>query len=383
LKLDIPVPHERLAWFRKRLGLNNEELKEIGRNRELFLPRKEEFAERLFTYFHEIPETRAILDHEKRSEGLKKIWAHWYTLIFRGSFDDEVLSSLWRSGLRHVEINLDKRFINLSYAFARQFFHEVARGAAPRNPALLAALDKVVDFCLLIETHAYVTATSQCDMEVVRGMSHQVRNPLTVIGGSIVRLQRDVEPGSAAERTYKTILMENRRLEHLVKDAVEYTELLQAEPVLRVVPLQGILLNALRRVEEMPEAKIARIEMSLDPESPDVQGDATALETMFDHLLRNSLEAVDPASPLVRISSGVSLADRGFVRVEIYNTGRWPTPRELENVFVPFYSTKPYGTGFGLPIARIVARKSLGDVALEPLPGEGTRCIVMLQIPGR
>lgn len=380
MKLDIPVPYEKLAWFQEKLGLGEEALRELNRHQDLFLGKKDEFAECLFSYFCEIAETRAILNHEKRARELKRVWAFWYGLLFKGSFTPEILAHLWRSGLRHVEINLDKRFINLAYAFVRQFLQDIAKTAVPaaEHQALLAAFDRMIDFCLLIETHAYVTATSQCDMEVVKGISHQVRNPLTVIGGNIVRLQRKAEPGSPLYKTYEMILMENQRLENMVRDAGVYSELFQVEPLLSEVSLEKVLSQALRELEAMPEKKTARIEMNLDPRIPCTQGDPHALQTMFFYLLQNSLEAMDPQNPLVRVSSGVLGTESTVLQIEIFNTGRSPSPEELTNVFVPFYSTKPYGTGFGLPIAQVVARKSLGDVLLEPVPGEGTRCIVRL-----
>lgn len=382
MKIDIPFPFERLAWFQEKLGLTDEDLKEVSTQRDFFLGQGERFAEGLFRYFYEIPETRAILDHRKRSAELKRVWAHWYGLLFEGRLSAEVLSYLWRSGLRHVEINLDKRFINLAYAYARQFLQGLTRDLVPlpRHSSLLAAFDKLMDFCLLIETHAYVTATSQCDLEVVKGISHQVRNPLTVIGGSVVRLQRKLDPGSPLHETYKTILMESRRLENMVRDAEIYSELFQIEPLLSEVSLEELLLSALKSLEDMVEMGSAEIEIRLDPEFPRVQGDPSALKTMFHFLLQNSLEAMDPENPLIRITSRLQGPDRTFIRVEIFNTGRPPDREVLAEAFVPFYSTKPHGTGFGLTIARLVARKSLGDVTLEPVPGEGTRCIVILPI---
>lgn len=380
MKLDIPVPYERLAWFQEKLGLGEKNLEELNRHQHLFLGRKEQFAERLFAYFHEIAETRAILNHEKRAKDLKKVWAFWFGLLFEGSFTPVTLGHLWRSGLRHVEINLDKRFVNLAYSFVRQFVQEIARIELPppRHYALLTAFDRVIDFCLLTETHAYVTATSQCDMEVVKGISHQVRNPLTVIGGNIVRLQKNAEPGSPLHKTYEMILMENQRLENMVKDAGVYSDLFQGEPLLTEVSLEEVLCQALQELEAMPEKKTARIEMGLDPNFPCVQGDPHALRIMFYYLLQNSLEAMDPRNPLIRVSSARTGLESTELQIEIFNTGKSPGPEDLANAFVPFYSTKPYGTGFGLPIAQVVARKCLGDVVLEPVPGEGTRCTVRL-----
>lgn len=381
MKIDIPVPFERLAWFREKLGLRDEDMSSLGGFRDTFLMHKEQFAESLFQYFYDIPETRTILDHERRSRELRRVWSYWFELLFSGSFTEEMLTYLWRSGVRHVEINLDKRFINLAYAFVRQFLHGIAKTLdASQHERVFAALDRVVDFCLLTETHAYVTAISQCDIEVVKGLSHQVRNPLTIIGGNILRLQRKTNPKSSDRKTFETILMENKRLENMVRDAGVYSELFQLEPLLSDVRLETTILLALERLEGMEQMKTARIQMNLDPSFSHVQGDSAALETMFYYLLQNSLEAMDPIDPLVIITSAVPDAEKGYIQVEIFNTGKSPDSEDLLNAFVPFYSTKAHGTGFGLPIAQIIARKSLGDLALEPIPGKGTRCIVRLPI---
>jgi signal transduction histidine kinase len=101
---------------------------------------------------------------------------------------------------------------------------------------------------------------------------------------------------------------------------------------------------------------------------------------MFYYLLQNSLEAVDREDPALRITSKSLGSESAFLQIEIFNTGNPPDSHEIESVFVPFYSSKPYGTGFGLPIARLAARKNLGEVILEPVPNQGTRCIIQLPI---
>jgi nitrogen-specific signal transduction histidine kinase len=157
------------------------------------------------------------------------IWQRWFELVFREGLSQELLGYLWRSGLRHAESDIDQRLINLGYAFVRQFCQDVATAEVPSSERenVLVELDKLIDFCALIESHAFITATSQCDMEVVKGISHQVRNPLTVIGGNILRLKRKVTPGSPLEEIYDTILNENRRLEKMVVDVGVYSDMLQ------------------------------------------------------------------------------------------------------------------------------------------------------------
>lgn len=385
MKIDTPVPFARLNWFQEKLGIGDREQQSLTKHRDVFLKEKQCFSEEFFRYFWEIKETRVILDHEKRGPHLKKLWAQWYELIFTEGITPRVLGVLWRSGLRHVELNIDKRFINLGYAFVRQFFHETAQKGVPSADLhhVTTALDKLVDFCVLIETHAYVIATSQCDLEVVRGISHQVRNPLTVIGGNILRLQKKVDPASPVHQTYETILRENERLEEMVRDAATYSELYQKEPAISEVSLESLISEALRDLEKARAQKRAAIAVELDPEYPDVQGDAKDLETMFFYLLQNSIEAADTEEPSIRISSKGKEKDLEFVEIEIFNNGKAPNEGEMDNLFVPFYSSKPHGTGFGLPIAQLVAKKNMGELYLERVPNQGTKCVIQLPVPSK
>lgn len=383
MKADIPVPFEKITWFQEKLGFGEEDRQRIVASGGIFRGKAEEFAESIYQFFNEIPETKTILGHDRRGLHLKRLWVQWYQLLFEDPLSRNALTYLWRSGLRHLEVNVDKRYINLGYAFVRQFLHRAAPKGENSGGAILLALDKMVDFCLLVETHAYVTASSQCDMEVVKGISHQVRNPLTVIGGNILRLQRNVQPDSPLYKTYEIILQENKRLEAMVRDTNVYSDLFQKEPLISDYHLDTILTRVLKRLQSMDEAKTARIELALDPRAPLVRADRVDLETIFYYLLQNSLEGADPDDPLVRISSKPLESDVPFLEVEIFNTGHAPGAEDMKNVFVPFFSSKPHGTGLGLPIALLAARKNLAELYLEPVDGEGTRCLLRLPIPAQ
>jgi signal transduction histidine kinase len=227
----------------------------------------------------------------------------------------------------------------------------------------------MIDLCLLIETHAYITATSQCDMEVVRGISHQVRNPLTIIGGNILRLLKKVDPQNPVHRTYKTILAENKRLEGMVTDVAIYSDMFEKEPEFAEVSIESLISGALDRLKGTQAIEDVKMDIDLSPEFPSVQG------------VPDDLETVDPENPYIRISSKLLTSTPSFVGIEIFNNGRPMSAEEIDNLFVPFYSSKPYGTGFGLPIAQLAARRSLGDLSLEPVPDQGTRCVIKLPIP--
>lgn len=282
--------------------------------------------------------------------------------------------------MRHVEVNIDHRFITLGYSLLRQYCRKIAKEGIPQTDqeAILECIDKMVDYCLLIETQAFIEATAQCDLEVVRGISHQVRNPLTVIGGNVLRLKSHADSDSPVHRIYDTILEENKRLENMVIDMGVYSDLFQKEMEFLDIDLARLIAKVIGDLKKKGAIQGSRVDVEIEGNFPAVEGDRESLETMFAYLLQNSLEAADPEEPHIRISGKIWEKDHRFVQVEIFNNGTPPRPEDIPNLFVPFYSSKPYGTGFGLPIAQVAAHKNLGELFLEPLAGEGTKYVIRL-----
>ncbi len=376
----MPIPYEKLNWFRSKLGLEGTGLGGLGPYVSLFREREEEFSEAFYAYFFDLPETKILLKHERRPGHLKTAWRQWYKALFGQGFSNPFMAHIWQSGMRHVQLNIDQRYINLGYAMVRQFCHDVthAQIPAPERGRVLTQLDKMIDFCLLVETQAFIAGTSQCDLEVVRGISHQVRNPLTVIGGNIVRLKRKAEPSSSDYKIFETILDENRRLENMVIDVGVYSELFQKEPVYSNQSLKSAISTAIAKLNQAAMQRGANIELRLSEASDGVLADPTDLAILFYYVIQNSIEAIDSQDPHMLISHTNPQPGGPFVGVEIFIRGTPMKADEIEKAFIPFYSSKPQGTGFGLPIAQLAARKNLGDIRLEPVPDLGMRCIITL-----
>ena len=380
MNCNIPVPVERLLWFQEKLGIEGRGLERLKPYRSLFASKKKAFAESLYKYFYEIRETRAHIEHERRRGHLKEAWMEWFESLFNEGFSNAFLASHWRSGLRHVEVNIDHRFITLAYSFVRQFCRQIVKNEIPAldQEPVLEDIGRMVDFCLLIETQAFIDATTQCDLEVVKGISHQVRNPLTIIGGYVQRLKREADPGSPIHRIYDTILDENKRLENMVGDVGVYSEMFQKEPYFTDLSLEALVSRALGRLEEAVSAIQPEINVAMDPGCSHVHGDPEDLERLFYYLLQNSLEAIDLTRPCIKITAKPWPEDSRFIEASIFNTGGPLSPEDAAHLFVPFYSSKQQGTGFGLPIAQLAARKNLGELYLEPVPNEGMRCVIKL-----
>ena len=95
------------------------------------------------------------------------------------------------------------------------------------------------------------------------------------------------------------------------------------------------------------------------------------LKTLFLNVFEHCIEAAGKKQTDVLIFIDHFEPSAPFIEIEIVNRGFFVLPEEIQNAFIPFYSSKPYGTGFGLSIARLAARKNLGDIYLENMPDRG------------
>jgi len=378
--LNIPVPYEKLLQFQDKLGITEDTLRTLEPYRDVFVGKKTEFADHLHATFLSIPEARLILDNEDNPALMLTIWAHWFEKIFSSKLDSNLYAYLWRIGLRHVEVNLDQRFSNLGFSIVRQFCHKIILTEIEHGSriSLLQAIDKILELCLLIETSAYIEATTRCDIEIIKGIADRVRNPVTVIGGSIKRLQKKVDADSAAYGVYESLLSENKRLERMVTDIKMYFELFQEDPLFQEVMLEEVIQKAREKLRMSGSFGSIGLEISLSPDAARIKADPKDMECMFFHILQNGLEASDPHNPFITISSRVVTEPHHAVQVEIFNSGKPFEVAALDKLASPFYSTKPTGTGFGIPIIKLAVRKNHGKVVFRPVPEEGTKVIVSL-----
>lgn len=381
--LNIPVPYQKFHDFLEKLALTEKELGQLRRFSPLFVERKTEFAQYLYEAFFVIPDTRIILERSERLGFLLGAWAHWFESLFTAKLDEAFAARLWRVGLRHVEVNLDQRYTNLGFSLTRQFCHAIVLASVPvgEQGPVTHTIDKLLDLCLLVETSAYIEATTRCDLEVIKGIADTIRNPVTVIGGNIKRLQKKVNAGDPLFDTYATVMSENLRLEHIVTDIKQYIETLNTDPQFHIIRLDELLADVLDRLGTEGRSSEAAIEISFDQAHPFVKGDPRDIERLFYHLLQNSFDAVGDTGGRVRISSRMEVEPFPSVVVDIFNTGMPPKAEDLEKLFSPFFSTKATGSGFGLPIARLAARKNYGKLAFQPIPGEGVQVTVSLPAP--
>jgi signal transduction histidine kinase len=287
---------------------------------------------------------------------------------------------LWRIGVRHVEINLDQRFSNLGFSVARQFCQQVIASEVPvdKTGDISRIVNKLLDFCILVETDAYIESHARCDMEIVKGIADRIRNKITVIGGNIKRLQREIDASDPAYNVYESLITDSSTCERMVVDIRTFVEISQRDPEIKEISLDELINKTLDR---LGVRKGMIVEKELDNKALIILADSRDMESIFYYLLQNSLEAVDSDNPYIKISSYLDPALPHRIRIEIFNTGIPPKKEDIDKLFSPFFSTKTFGTGFGLAISKLVAKKNYGKLFIEPVGEKGTKVIIILPAP--
>jgi len=382
---DYQSPLEKLHLLFEKIGIGPIEIDQLRPFKKFFISRKNDFADYFYSFFFDMSDTRMILEGEKERGLMKRVWAGWFESFFNSEANDTFLKYLWKVGVRHVEVNLDQRFSNLGFAMIRQFCHSVIATDIPleQRGQVLSTIDKMVDLCVLVETAAYIENTISCDIEVMSEVADRVRNPAMVIGWNIKKLQGKVVEGTKEYNTYQMLISENQRLENMVKDIKIYTEIFEGEPEFQKINLREIIGSALENLKTRNKYNHVQVTTDCRENSCFLKGDPKWLEYLFYYLIENGIEAVDPQNPVVRISLELEDTPPFNVRIDIFNSGA-PPKEEVEKLLSPFFSTKAAGTGFGLPIARLVSRKHHGTLTIHPADGrEGTSVIVILPGSGQ
>jgi two-component system nitrogen regulation sensor histidine kinase GlnL len=251
----------------------------------------------------------------------------------------------------------------------------IAAPLGPRGGAVLTLRDRTVARELEADARHVERVASLAT--VAAGIAHEVKNPLGGIRGAAQLLSRAASP---EQREYLDLIVgEVDRIASLVD---RLRDLTAEEETARAAVDVNRLLHELALLQGATGE--AQIELDLDPSLPAVFGDADALRRLFLNLLRNALEA--PAKTVTirtRVETGRRFRDRhgkihALVAVAISDDGPG-IPREArERIFQPFFTTKPKGTGLGLPGAQRIAHDHDGTIAVDEAAGGGARFVVTL-----
>ena len=198
-------------------------------------------------------------------------------------------------------------------------------------------------------------------------ITHQLRNPLTAIGGFTDQLLTNRIDEAKKRRNLEIIRKEIRRLE----DVVTKLALFLKVDVRTTVPfdLKSTLLGVIRNPDLAMKSGGIEVHVDIEERLPKVLGDPTYVGEAFRNLIANALEATAPGG---RVTVQGSREDQNWVVVCVHDTGKGMPPAVRDKLFSPFFSTKDKGMGLGLLFVKRVMEASGGRIEVDSEVGRGT-----------
>lgn len=215
--------------------------------------------------------------------------------------------------------------------------------------------------------------------EVTAIFAHEVRNPMNNISTGLQLLNMNLSKDDPNQEIIERLSDDCNRLTHLMQSVLTFSR--PAENKYQIVNLSELLPNLLERWRP----RLARLnvthEFNTSVDNAKVNGDARALEQVFNNLIGNAAEAMKETGGAITINIRYSqhITPRKFIEVNVIDNGPGIPNELLERIFEPFVTTNRNGTGLGLSIAKRIVTSHQGTINVASIPG-GTVFQVSLPI---
>lgn len=215
--------------------------------------------------------------------------------------------------------------------------------------------------------------------QLVSGVAHELNNPLAGVMAFAQLLAEGPTVDEEQKRALESIHLEAKRTTKIVSNLLSFAR--RHQPERRVVDLTQVLRDTLELRSYSLRVQQIRVTHDLRDGLPPTWADPFQLQQVFLNLLSNAEQALEPWSGRRSIHLETRRdGDRLVARV--IDSGPGMAPAVVQQIFNPFFTTKPVGkgTGLGLSISDGIVRDHGGGITVTSTPGTGAAFTVELPI---
>jgi signal transduction histidine kinase len=210
--------------------------------------------------------------------------------------------------------------------------------------------------------------------QLTAGLAHELRNPLGTIKASAEMLMKQstqARPELMSEMA-GYIGAEVNRMNGLISSFLDFARPLQIKPATGT--LRPVLDDVARQLSDAAATRQVRLIIQVDPEPLTLSFDPDLLRLAIQNLAQNAIQASPPGSEVAirALPNGTS------VQLTVADHGEGIQPQHIENIFNPFFTTKPTGVGLGLAIVSKIVDEHRGRIRVTSEPGAGTTFTITL-----
>ncbi|MEW6163149.1 MAG: response regulator [Nitrospirota bacterium] len=211
--------------------------------------------------------------------------------------------------------------------------------------------------------------------KMMEEVAHEIRNPLTSIGGFAKRVFDRLPEGDPNRKYMEMIIEDVAVLESMIKQLVELKTMALSykEPA----NINDVIMEALKLYEKEFENKGIEAKTELMDNPPLISLDKEKLKIAFGNLIKNSIEAMQDKLKILKLISRIS---DGHMEVQVSDTGKGIPKDKIKYIFDPFFTSKIYGPGLGLTFTQKIIQEHRGTISVDSELGKGTTFTLRLPI---
>lgn len=221
--------------------------------------------------------------------------------------------------------------------------------------------------------------------ELAASLAHEIKNPLASIRSAVEQLGRMPAADEDTGALTRLVVRESDRLSRLLTEFLDFARV----RVTRVVPLDlaALIQDTMNLVAAHPDrSPTTELVFDTDTATQPIDGDSDLLHRAIFNLVLNAAQAIgDGGAVRVTLRSATPdmvplgvLPESGAVRLVIEDNGPGMPADVRDRIFTPFFTTKPRGSGLGLPVVHRAIEAHRGVVLVDSSPGSGTRFTIIL-----
>lgn len=247
---------------------------------------------------------------------------------------------------------------------------------------LCGAIDAMADAVALRESqlklatqkHIGRTAKLASIGRLAAGIAHEINNPLTGVLTFAHLLRQKENMSEQDKQDLDIVINETTRVGEIVRGLLDFAR--ERPSVKELLDINHAIRQTMRLISKQKQLEQIAIKQDLTEDLPKITGDENQLEQVLLNLLLNACEAM-PDGGTLTVSS---LARDGNVLVKVTDTGCGIKREHLDEIFEPFFSTKPVGksTGLGLSVSYGIIQQHSGTFEVESEEGRGTTVTIVL-----
>jgi signal transduction histidine kinase len=206
-------------------------------------------------------------------------------------------------------------------------------------------------------------------------VTHEVRNPITAIGGFVRRIYKRLPDGDPNKKDMGLLIEDVMRLENMINQLVNLKTMILFH--VENVNINDIITDILKSFKKEFKEKSLEVKTELIDNLPQLLIDREKMTMALSNLIRNAIESMQKPPKVLVITDHII---DGHIELRISDTGKGIPEDKIKQIFDPFFTSKLYGPGLGLTFTQRIIQGHKGTISVKSELGKGTAFIIRLPL---